>query len=158
MSYSMTSNAKKKRKQYRMHKASGVCVGCGSKPIANGSTVNCEDCLESKRRWKAKTAKKRYQHHRALGICVECCRAEAIQGQTRCGFCVERNEERRTKAREKAMANGTCYRCLCRPVKDGCKSCQTCLDSCHRWWTESRRRKAKYGKGKTILQMAKEAA
>jgi hypothetical protein len=85
-----------KRRLYAKRKAAGQCVKCGT-PCA---ALYCDPCRGKKRAASAKYLARVRPIWKALGVCVICGKAEAIDGQTKCGYCAENGEENNRRYRK----------------------------------------------------------
>ena len=90
----MTDRARK-RHLYAQRKSAGQCVKCG----APGKALYCPICRDKKRACSSKYLSRMRPIWKALGVCVICGKAQAIDGQTKCGYCAENGEENNRKWR-----------------------------------------------------------
>jgi recombinational DNA repair protein RecR len=84
-----------KRRLYAKRKAAGQCVKCGKA----GQPLYCPACRDKKRASSAKYLARMREVWKALGICLICGKAQAIDGQTKCGYCAENGEDYNRKWR-----------------------------------------------------------
>ena len=103
------------RVQYRRRKSLGLCTVCGQSPAAPPSP-NCADCIQD-RRARAASLKR-------SNLCVDC-KADAVQGKTRCAKCLEYHVRKDARERKQRAATGKCYYCT-RDRTPGMKTCSKC--------------------------------
>lgn len=84
----------KQKRRYEKLKAAGICVTCGQRPIAKGSTVRCVECL-------ARYRQRINEHNRKKGIvprasmngvdwCRMCGKKKPVEGYQHCEECLEK--------------------------------------------------------------------
>jgi hypothetical protein len=100
----MTSRAYMRARRASL-KAQGLCQWCGARPAKpgrNGPGCRCEACaVKAAKRSRANLSRIR-PAWRKLGLCCLCGTRHAIQGQTRCAVCAERQDECKARRREVA--------------------------------------------------------
>ena len=91
--------ARKRRKRFALN---GVCSNCGSERVPGKSV--CQKCLDSRRAAGRKYQAKKRAAFKAIGVCFDCRENEAMPGRKRCGYCQEKEQERKVERRHARAA------------------------------------------------------
>lgn len=88
---------KRKRELRAERKASGICVECGKRPIAENSETRCIDCLLKFKRRDEEHRRKKGSLPRELfdgvNLCQKCGKDRPVDGYKLCKSCLEKNRQ-----------------------------------------------------------------
>lgn len=88
------------RKRRARFKKAGLCLNCGEPPVEGKQ--KCPKCLESDRACGRRYQARKRAAFRRLGICFDCRESESMPGRKRCGYCQEREQERKLERKKAA--------------------------------------------------------
>jgi hypothetical protein len=106
MTRTLTTDRAAHRRMRERRKAAGQCIACG-KP--HKGSVRCPACKAKKALYDNKYIARMRVIWKKLGICLECGKNNAVKGKTRCGMCLEADDDRYALkvARQKRLAEAS---------------------------------------------------